>query len=241
MSPPVLVLRVASMLFHDTRKIVLIINYFVSDNTQRQEEIDFCVNKNSEFYYFAQVVSIGKTKPVKHPGVHHVHHYKRPNYRQLINYCNRFHRGDICVIANIDITFDATLLLVYEIDLNNTMLALTRWRHEFVSCDIHKVWDRNVAWGYSRDGFPKGSYTQDAWIFQAPLKIDTDLADFTMGYMGCDNKISQIATDAGYRVINPSKSIKAVHWHDSEHRTYDHDARLEALCPIVPCFIEDVT
>lgn len=229
--------------------IYLFINYFLSKSAQRQEEIDFCVKTNCESPYFAEVISIGNQKP-KHPKLRHKQYYKRPNYRQFIEHCNKYFKGSICVVANIDITFDETINLVHQIDLSNTFVALTRWKNELADCDARdeEVWDRNVHWAWgarkgdtSSKDKPKGSYTQDAWIFKAPLRVNPHLADMTMGYMGCDHKMAKIAKDAGYRLVNPSRSIKAIHWHDSEYRTYDNDARFDVICPIVPCFIEDIT
>lgn len=235
------------MLSHDPRKIFLFINYFVSDNVQRQEEIDFCVQRNVESPYFDRVTSIGKDCP-KHPKVHYQRYWKRPNYRQFIEHCNNHHQGEICVVANLDITFDDTIWLLRDVDLSNTFVALTRWKNELASCDGYDAWDKNVTWSwgfseknaFTRKLAPKGSYTQDVWVFKAPLRINPRLADMTMGYMGCDNKIAHIAKEAGYRVVNPSKSIKTVHWHNSEYRTYDNDSRLDVDCPVVPCFIEDI-
>jgi hypothetical protein len=245
------------MLLHDDRKIFLFINYFVSDNPERQKEIDYCVSTNAESPYFERVVSISKRDTKRRqPKVHWVQHFKRPNYRQFIEHCNQHYQGHICVLANIDITFDDTILMLYDIDLTKTLVALTRWKHNLVHGDARnqRTWTLNVGWSFGRYEHdepkpneqgrvlkPKGSYTQDVWAFQAPFEVDEKEADFTMGYMGCEHKIASIARKAGYRVVNPSKSIKATHWHDSEHRTYDTDSRFDVYCPTVPCFIEEIT
>jgi hypothetical protein len=44
--------------------------------------------------------------------------------------------------------------------------------------------------------------------------------NFTLGMRGCDNRIAAEFEIAGYRVSNPSKSIRSYHVHNSGIRNY---------------------
>jgi hypothetical protein len=67
--------------------------------------------------------------------------------------------------------------------------------------------------------------SQDTWIFKGNpdgLKY----CDFHMGMPGCDNRIAYIFFALGYRVLNPSKSLKTIHHHKSEYRLYSENDRI---------------
>lgn len=67
--------------------------------------------------------------------------------------------------------------------------------------------------------------SQDTWIFLGkPLPLKK--CNFYLGKLGCDNKINYIFYKGGYRVLNPSKSIKTYHEHLSNHRTYTEAERI---------------
>ena len=106
-------------------------------------------------------------------------------------------KDDISIIANSDIYFD-TLYGIGNLK-ENEVYALSRW-------------DRNLL--YDRED------SQDAWVFRGRIKPVPD-CDFGLGIPGCDNAIAERLQRAGYTVLNPSKSIKAIHLHSSNIRNYD--------------------
>ena len=138
----------------------------------------------------------------------------RPTFTELFELCKP---DALNVIANSDIYFDATLpasLAPRIVD------AISRW---------DRAGDAVVPY-HKRD-------SQDAWIVYGRPDIT---ADFTMGVPGCDNRLAWILQQAGYQVINPCRSIRAIHLHESEERTYTRGT-LERIPPpylrVDPCFL----
>jgi hypothetical protein len=80
-------------------------------------------------------------------------------------------------------------------------MALTRWESEI---ELHK----------------NAHGSQDVWIFKGSVNQMTG-ADITMGTAGCDNKIAWLIEKEGYKIINPSKTVKCIHVHKSDIRTYN--------------------
>jgi hypothetical protein len=111
--------------------------------------------------------------------------------------------NDISIIANSDIFFDETIALsdrlrAYEV------FALSRWE-----------W-----YGEGQPAnFCNRQDSQDAWIFRGIIRQVN--GDFTLGKAGCDNRIAYEFTAAQYKVLNPSKSIKTYHVHNTGIRNYN--------------------
>jgi hypothetical protein len=131
----------------------------------------------------------------------------RPTYAYLFSLCDP---DRVNIIANSDIYFStksATQIVEFYKDPANhrTCMALSRWEvQDHAQRESATLWDH-------RD-------SQDAWVFWG--KPDVPCADFTLGIPGCDNRIAKVILDAGYTVINPSRTIKSYHLHVSGHRTY---------------------
>jgi len=105
--------------------------------------------------------------------------------------------NDISIIANSDIYFES--LKELKTIKGNEVYALSRW-------DGNTLYDREDS--------------QDAWVFRGKIKPIPD-CNFGLGVPGCDNAIAERLHRAGYTVLNPSKSIKAIHLHSSNIRNYD--------------------
>lgn len=63
------------------------------------------------------------------------------------------------------------------------------------------------------------SDSQDTWVFRGKTDIELTL-NINFGLAGCDNRLANELTNLGYVVINPSKTIKTVHYHESNIRNY---------------------
>ena len=61
--------------------------------------------------------------------------------------------------------------------------------------------------------------SQDVWVFNGLVKAN--IGDYYLGIAGCDNKLAFELKTARYTVLNPSKTIHAIHLHSSNYRTYD--------------------
>jgi hypothetical protein len=114
------------------------------------------------------------------------------------------------IICNADIYFNETLFHLNDYNLSRKFLALTRW---------DKKKDGSIV-PYRRSGMRDTTDSQDAWIFQTPIppfKYDKIM----LGVMGCDNRIAYRAKEAGLIILNPCKTIQAIHLHMSGIRNFD--------------------
>jgi hypothetical protein len=129
----------------------------------------------------------------------------RPKFREFFDAVNRIAAsGDISVIANSDIYFDGTLEHVATLGYGDCF-ALSRWN--VTESGASELFDR--------------SDSQDAWVFRGPVKPLA--ANFPMGLPGCDNRLARLLADAGYRVSNPSRTVRAHHLHLSRVWRYSRE------------------
>ena len=141
-----------------------------------------------------------------------------------------FARPDVVnVIANADILFDETVekLVDHVTEKDNVVFALTR--HE-------------------ADGYFSGRQdSQDVWIFYGKglegrlTEVSNISSWLKIGKPGFDNRLAYELYKAGYRVLNPSRSISVWHVHASEERSYTAQ---ETVPPpyfaVEPMHLEDV-
>jgi hypothetical protein len=127
----------------------------------------------------------------------------RPTFQYLFDLCDP---DCVNIIANSDIYFakpDLLSIATYYHDesTHGTCMALSRWD---ITDRGPELWDHKDS--------------QDVWVFYGrPVILG---ADFNLGIPGCDNRIAKVIEEAGYTVINPSKTIRSYHLHASGFRTY---------------------
>jgi len=128
---------------------------------------------------------------------------RRPTYTDFFNWINELVSAeDVSIIANTDIYFDNQLYLFQFWRMPSKMvLALSRWDRTAESIRLHNHGD-----------------SQDSWIVKGnPQNVD---GCFFIGVPRCDNRIAAEFEKAGYRVTNPSFSIRSYHLHQGEPRRY---------------------
>lgn len=179
------------------KKIVLLQAIYNSDNPERQAEIDFCVKQNTENTLI--------DKYLRMEG--------RPTFNQCFEATRKYqaeHNEDnIFCFGNSDIylpqeTCEKVKRFSQTRDCSKICFALSRW-----------------------DLLPDGSVvhynhldSQDFYVFFGAIP-DMEGADFvTGGIGGTDNRACHIFHENGYTVINPSKDIRTIHVHNTNHRTY---------------------
>lgn len=128
------------------------------------------------------------------------------SFSELHEHCLTKYRGRWCVIANSDITFNATAYMLKGLEKSGRLVCLTRWEDH---CGPRFI-------GQQHEGrFFSGS--QDSWAFLAgslpPLTIDIPLA-----VIGCDQLIAGWACVGRVEVINPALTIKTSHVHAVDDR-----------------------
>lgn len=131
----------------------------------------------------------------------------RLTYREIFDMTADYPNG-INIIANSDIYFNETIGWTKFMD-NNSCYSLSRW--DYIGRNLCVLFDRKDS--------------QDVWIFKGKVH-ESIKGNFTLGIAGCDNKIAYEINGAGYKILNPSKTIHAIHLHESNHRTYTGADRL---------------
>jgi len=126
----------------------------------------------------------------------------KPTYRDFFQKINETTTPeDVNIICNSDIFFDETIILAERIRAKE-LYALLRWEYLPNGITLHS----------------NRPDSQDTWIVRG--KVENVFGDFSLGIRGCDNRIAHEFLQAGYNVINPSKSIKSYHVHNSNIRNY---------------------
>jgi|SRR5579859_585227 len=108
--------------------------------------------------------------------------------------------NDVNIICNSDIFFDDTIKFAEQIG-HKELYALLRWEWSPSGSQLHERPD-----------------SQDTWITRG--KIENVFGGFSLGIRGCDNRIAHEFNKAGYKIINPAKTIKTHHVHSSGIRNY---------------------
>lgn len=191
----------------------LFINSYTDKHPERNAELVTCLENNRECEAISKIFLIGDTIQPEFSKLMNVPFSARPTYKDYFNIINRFTQpNDINIIANTDIYFK-------DVDYNH----FTNLKHD--DCYALSRWDVNAegeAVHYNNSG------SQDTWIFRGAIKM-VEGATFTQGVAGCDNKIAYLLSEAGYRVTNPSLSIKTYHLHNTNIRHYNTDGKGRAI------------
>jgi hypothetical protein len=141
---------------------------------------------------------------------------EKPTYDFFFKHINRITEpDDINILCNSDIFFDDTIKLVEGIK-HKELYALSRW--DWFNPDRSVLFDRQDS--------------QDTWIVRG--RIENVAGDFSLGLKGCDNRIAYEFDKSGYKVSNPSRSIKTHHVHNSQIRTYSWTNVVPAPYKTVP-------
>lgn len=189
----------------------LFINPYTDSRPERQKELTYSQRINAANEYITMIYEL--------PG--------RATYRDFFDKINTVSGPrDINIIANLDIFFDETLKLA-EALRPHEVFALSRW-------DVTSENPFNIK-RYEEPG------SQDVWMFRGPITRQIKYCDFPIGRMGCDNRIAHEFQQAGYLVLNPSKSIRCIHYHVSEQRNYDRAVRnADTVVPPPYAFVKSI-
>lgn len=193
-------------------KHFLFTNYFQSSSPERMAEYEFCIEKNKvagfdRIYLFVE--NEEDYKAAEKHGTEVVNIGKRPTFKDFFDFINTEEFADsINIVANTDIFF----LNMQQIDGNlhrlirgKSCFALTRY-------DYHH---HRPSYLYDTPD------SQDTWVFNGNEKLDAvQNIDFTQAVAGCDNKLAYELSQAGFEVLNPSRTIVTFHLHDVNIRTY---------------------
>lgn len=198
----------------------LMVGFYRDPEPNRMRELLTCLDRNlgnsliDEVHVFTEDRCLGVPTATRrqqlvqehpsltHPKVRLVDHRRRVSYRDFFDRANQKLLGRRVIIANADIYFDESLAHLDNVSLDGKFLCLSRW-------DLHADGSAHLF---------AHTYSQDAWIFQAPIRAFKN--DFLLGLPRCDNRIVWEAQRVGLAVSNPSRTIRAYHLHLSGIRNY---------------------
>jgi hypothetical protein len=210
-------------------KHYLFSTYYQAKSPARQSEYDFCINKNkvADFDRIYLLVENEEDKELawEEHGVEVINVGKRPTFKDFFDFfSSEEFRDSINVVANTDIFF----LNMQQIDRN--LHRLIRGK----SCFALTRYDYHL--NRPSDLFDRPD-SQDTWVFNGYEKLDqVKNIDFTMGLGGCDNRLAYELQQAGFEVLNPSKTIQTFHFHEVPLRT-NADSSGEQIIRIPPPYL----
>jgi len=192
--------------------INLFTTYYNDPVPSRQAELDFCIRKNLEIGFNTVTIliedkdlscfeaNIGNLEKVNLVKVS-----SRPTFNNFFSCISQVNA--INIIANSDIFFpDLNSFRSFYTgrnDATNVCLALSRWDYFSDGSSNH----------FNRED------SQDTWVFYGKPNFVAS-HDFCMGVAGCDNRLAYDLAVAGFNLLNPSKSIKTLHYHQTNVRHY---------------------
>lgn len=172
------------------------VEYWASENKNRNEEVVNCINANIKSGFFDNIFIFSSS--IEENIYADIIISDRITYQMIFD---KSIEG-INVFANSDIQFDESITMALNIK-NDEFYALTRYENDG---NLHK-----------HDDPYKGCDSQDTWIWKDQSKINN--ANFYIGLPGCDNRIAYVADACGYIVKNPALTIKTKHRHTTNIRS----------------------
>jgi len=207
------------------KRIALYVNYYIDQHTERHSELETCLMHNimTDFDEVHLITTPQHRKEMSLRGATHAHFHQadhRPSVDEYIELANENNDGDtVVVICNSDIFFqdDAVKLLKeYPWDKVKTFMGLSR--HDVTPLGDHALLDR-------RD-------SQDAFVWHGKCNITG--MECPLGFPGVDNRFMRKASEAGYKVLNPARDIKALHLHNvkiNNYRDANNNVKGDQICP----------
>ena len=192
--------------------IIVFMPYYKSKSPERQEEFIYCLKKNiacESIEKLYLLIDDGHVPEISSHKIEIISFKERPTYKRWIELTEEICLGKISVLANTDIHFDKSVLLLRELfkaDLH-AFVALSRYEKEGDSQTLHKNphWSQDV-WAVHGD-----------YAFSERLKTSLDIP---LGIPRCDNKIAYLFAIHGSKIYNPCNQVKTVHAHETQLRSY---------------------
>jgi len=216
-------------------KIILITQYYIVKthdmeyNNKRQQELDFCLEKNLENEYLDEIFLfveedydiINKfiSKNIGKNNIKKIISPKRLNFKDIFEYYNNNISNDICILTNSDIYLDKSIELVKHINFDKEKIFISLNRYE--NNDNHKAsllngieMDESTYKNCSSiiDPYQESIWSQDGWIWKNKITNINNNFDFNLGVVGCDNYITKLMYETGYKLLNCSKLICINHY-----------------------------
>ena len=189
----------------------LIQQYYIPSNKTRAKEINKCFEKNLENPLIDKYILLNESKFPLHKSTNTLEQVvigHRLKYSDIIKYIQtQVPKDTIVVFANSDIYITESFKDLWSINLHDVFLSLLRYEET------------------TGELFGPRPDSQDTWIVYSNSVQErtwniNDL-DFPFGKAGCDNAIGVEFLRRRFLVVNPCLSLKTMHVHKSEVRSYN--------------------
>jgi len=184
--------------------MILLQQRYRSADAARQAELDRAWARNEASGLFTEIVAVDGA-------------LKRWTFADLLGLAGERFPGEVCVIANSDISFDESLAPLGSWIKPDMLVALTRWDDGTAPSMEGRVDPRT--WRFY-------SQSQDTWAFRAGA-LPLFRADFALGVPRCENRFAYEAATAGVAVLNPALSIRTWHHHATNVRSWKRGEHYE--------------
>jgi len=199
------------------QQLYYITQYYKSEQSKRQKEIDRCLKNNVENSYIDHIIllnqkdfssSFPESSKIKQEVIN-----ARLHYDDVIRYVyDTIPSDSIVVFANADIYLDSSIRTIWSTNLEDKFFALLRYDDDGNGGD---------------EIFGPRADSQDTWILASNSvknrKWKYEDFHFSFGISGCDNAITLEMLRMKFLVVNPALTIKTHHLHLSQYRTYSVD------------------
>jgi len=213
-------------------KIILITQYYIIKNDDekynkiRQNEINFCLQKNFDNKYIDEIhmlmeedYNIDFIKNKNNIKIIKQIIGKRLNFKDVFKYYNNNIQNDICILINSDIYLDQSIEIVKNINFTNEKLFISLNRYENNTDNVPALLNGLEINNADYKGcqsflkpYQESIWSQDAWIWKNKIDEIDDNFNFNLGVIGCDNYINYLMQKLGYKILNCSKIISTNHY-----------------------------
>ena len=193
--------------------------FFVSNNLERQKEINYVLKKNvnnrfiNNIYLLNEKIYTDSELDIKSNKIIQVNIKKRLEFKDVFLFIKNNNIKGYNILINSDIFFDNSIENLLYSDLHNSRKMCALLRYEY---NIHNINDSKLCGAENN--------SQDTWILHSNNELsyeDINNFDFEFGKPYCDNAIVYIFNKLNFEVINDPSSIKTYHYHDTNLRSYD--------------------
>jgi hypothetical protein len=201
----------------EPEQLVLIQQYYQAPKARRQKEIKKCLLQNSLCPYVDTILLLNEAdysdEYPKSSKIQQEIIQKRLTYADVIRTIQtNVPENAYVVFANSDIYLDPSWRDLWSLDLSSTFLSLLRYEEPADAAEEPQL-------------FGPRADSQDTWVVSAAAvkarTWDWNALDFPFGKAGCDNAINLEMLRKKFVVANPSLSLRTIHCHSSQVRTYD--------------------
>ena len=195
--------------FQAPEPLWLIQQYYTPNSKKREREIKKCLEENIKQSYVDKIILLNETvhKLPDSKKLEQVVLGHRMKYKDVFEYIQNIPSNTLVVFANADIYLTDTFKDLWSFNLKDTFVSLLRYEES------------------TGELFGPREDSQDTWIIHAESvqkrTWNMSSLDFLFGQAGCDNAINVEMLRQKFLVVNPSLSLKTIHVHQSEYRTYD--------------------